>query len=208
MAKTPTRRYIFLPKSCAFGSTPVEAAGHFSREKYSSLISFLFRAARRSARTPALSTAVTTNFDAWTNFTASIKLGFATVTQIVPMGPTSPSKSVARQRAVGRTNSPAIMGTVFLDTCNVLARKNVPMDPMKNSAVSSHFIHYPTQRFFLYRCRIWVTTPWRFIVASIFDFLLWKSGDSFSTQEKKDLAFLTFVADLLLRLVDVSSRHF
>ena len=56
------------------------------------------------------------------------------------MGPTSPSRSAELQPVVERTNSLAIMGTVFLDTYSVLAKKNVPMDPMKNSAVSSNFI--------------------------------------------------------------------
>ena len=57
------------------------------------------------------------------------------VTQIVPMVQTNPYKSAAQRRAVERTNSRAIMATVFPATYNVLARKNVRMVQMKNSAV-------------------------------------------------------------------------
>ena len=56
------------------------------------------------------------------------------------MGPTSPSRSAELQPVVERTNSLAIMGTVFLENYSVMAKKNVPMEPMNNIVVSPNFI--------------------------------------------------------------------
>ena len=85
---------------------------------------------------PVLSIVRIQNFVVWINFIAFTKPGYVTETRIARTVRMNPYKFVERNRNAARINLFAITEHVFLDICNVLAKRNVLTDRMKKCAVS------------------------------------------------------------------------